>query len=337
MRGWRRLQGGNGAARSQGRADGDGMNAEIDEAAARWHLAQADDDMDWAAFTEWLEADPRHREAYDSIALLDARIEAARPTLSRLLSEPEPAPRRVPRIALWSAIAAVLIAAIAIGILRLPFSRAPGTRVAEIIYRAPMTGSRDLRLPDGSAATLAPGSVLRVGSRDVPMTLEGNAFFDVRHDPAHPMVVRAGGYEIRDVGTRFDISTGSGMVRVAVAEGRVKVRSPNVVEEVAVDAGTALTLAGNVADRRPARLESIGAWRKGPLVYDDVPLGLVAADIARFTGQPVTVDPAVAPRRFSGVIARGDREAMAAALGELTGLKTRTDGDAIRLGDGTGR
>ena len=313
------------------------MSAEIDEAAARWHLAQADDDMDWTAFTEWLEADPRHREAYDAIALLDARVDAARPALSRLLPDKaEPTPRRrIPRIA-WGAIAAALIAVIAIGILRLPSDRAPET----IVYRAPIGQPRDLRLADGSTATLAPGSVLRVaGSRDVPLTLEGNALFDVRHDSAHPMVVRAGGYEIRDVGTRFDVSTSGGMVRVAVAEGRVAVRSPNIAGEVEVGAGNALTLtgAGGAADMRPVRAQSIGAWREGSLVYDDVPLAMVAADIARSTGRPVTVDPAFAHRRFSGVIAPGDREAMVAALGELTGLKARTDGDAIRLGDSAGR
>ncbi len=312
------------------------MSAEIDEAAARWHLAQADDDMNWAAFTEWLEADPRHREAYDAIALLDARIDAARPILSRLLpDESEPIRRRIPRVA-WGAIATVLIAVIAIGILRLQPGHAPET----IVYRAPVGQSRDVRLANGSTATLAPGSVLRVaGSRDVPLTLDGNAFFDVRHDSAHPLVVQAGGYEIRDVGTRFEVSTSGGMLRVAVAEGRVAVRSPDVVGEVEIDAGKALTLtgAGDVADVRPARAQSVGAWRKGSLVYDDVPLAMVAADIARSTGRPVTVAPALARRRFSGVIAPGDREAMTAALSALTGLKARTDGDAIRLGDSAGR
>jgi hypothetical protein len=85
------------------------MSAEIDEAAARWHVAQADDDMDWTAFTDWLEADPRHRETYDAIALLDARIDAARPMLARLLpAEPENMPRRSPRMAIWGAVAALL-------------------------------------------------------------------------------------------------------------------------------------------------------------------------------------------------------------------------------------
>lgn len=315
------------------------MSAEIDEAAARWHMAQADDDMDWAAFADWLEADPRHRQAYDAIALLDARIDAARPTLVRLVP-PQPAsmPRRYPRMAALGAIAAVLIVAIAIavGLMRSP----PGQNPEMVAYRAPTGQSRDVRLADGSVATLAPGSVLRVASsRDVAMTLDGNAFFDVRHDPAHPLLVRAGAYEIRDVGTRFEVSASNGMVRVAVAEGRVAVRSPDVVGEVEIGAGNALVLTGTGGrgDMRPVRAQSIGAWRKGSLVYDQVPLAMVVADIARSTGRPVTVDSAAAGRRFSGVIAPGNRDHMVAALGELTGLKARTDGDAIRLGDSAGR
>lgn len=322
---------------SRDRTDGVGMSAEIDEAAARWHLAQAHDDMDWPAFADWLDADPRHREVYDAIALLDARIDADRPLLRRLVSErAEVRPRRFPRMAAWGAVAAVLIAVIAVGLWRFP----GGGSSDSVVYRAPIGSARSIQLADGSVATLAPGSVLKVASsRDIPMTLEGNAYFDVRHDPAHPLTVRAGSYEVRDVGTRFEVSTSGGMVRVAVAEGRVAVRSPDVAGEVEVTAGNALTLAGNQgkADMRPARIAAVGSWRKGALVYDDVPLAMVVADITRRTGQNVTLDPNVARRRFSGVIAPGSRDAMVAALGELTGLKARMDGDAIRLGDSAGR
>lgn len=313
------------------------MSAETDEMAALWHLAQARDDMDWMAFAEWLAADPRHREAYDAIAMLDARIDAARPALSGLLTEEaEPAPRRASRNILWGSIAAILIAVIALGIRPWLFDRAPEV----VAYRAPLGQSREVKLSDGSIATLAPGSVLRVAnSGKVPMTLDGTAFFDVRHNAGNSITVRAGDYEIRDIGTQFEVSSGGKMVRIAVTEGRVAVRSPNVAGEVTVDAGKALTLtgAGGAADMRPVGAQSVGAWRKGSLVYDDVPLIMVVADIARSSGQPVTIDPAIAQRRFSGVIAFGKREPMVTALGELTGLRTRTDGDAIRLGDGASR
>jgi transmembrane sensor len=129
------------------------------------------------------------------------------------------------------------------------------------------------------------------------------------------------------------------MVRIAVTEGLVAVRSSHVAGEVEVGAGKALLLTepGGAVDMRPVSAESVGAWRRGSLAYDDVPLAMVAADISRSTGRPVMIDPVVGRRRFSGVIALGERGAMVTTLGELTGLKTRTDGDAIRLGDGASR
>ena len=313
------------------------MSTEIDEAAARWHLAQSNDDMDWSSFTDWLASDPRHRDAYDAIALLDERIDAARPTLLRLLPKDvdEPLARRPARVAVWGMVASILIVVIATGLFLLPGSRSPQV----VAYRA-VGGLRTISLADGSTATLAAGSVLRVAdSRDVAMTLDGNAYFDVRHDPAHPLVVRAANYEIRDVGTQFEVSTSGGMVRIAVGQGRVAVSSPRMEGEVEVTAGNALTMTGlnGKADLRPARIGAVGAWRQGSLVYDDVPLAMVAEDIGRLTGKTVTVDPAVAHRRFSGVVAPGSRDAMVTALSELAGLKVRTDGDAIRLVDSAGR
>lgn len=314
---------------------------DIDQAAARWHLGQADDAMNWDGFTAWLEADPRHRRAYDSIALLDARIAAAQPILRQIV--PAEVAEPVRRATRWgwgvaaAAVAAAAVAAIGLGITQFPAKRQDQ---AEIAYRAPAGQGRTVRLADGSTAALAPGSVLRAGSsRGTPLALEGSAFFDVRHDPAHPLVVQAGGYEIRDVGTRFEVMSGGGMLRVAVAEGRVAIRSPHVAGEVALAAGKVLTAYGDdgTVEVRAARTTATGTWRGGRLVYDDVPLGLVVADIARYGGVPVEIDPGVARRRFSGVIAPGKPEAMVAALAQLTGLDVRTDGNATRLGDRAGR
>jgi transmembrane sensor len=47
----------------------------IYEEAAGWLVRQQDDAMDWEGFTLWLEADPRHRAAYDDLALLDADLD----------------------------------------------------------------------------------------------------------------------------------------------------------------------------------------------------------------------------------------------------------------------
>jgi transmembrane sensor len=312
------------------------MSEGIDEAAARWHLRQADDDMDWDGFTLWLEADPRHRTAYEAIALLDERIDRARPILATTESEADREPRRRGWLVGWGAAAAGIAAVVAVTMGQ--FSSAPPTAPQQVAYAAVPGKVRNLQLADGVMASIAPGSVLHASSRDTPVLLEGTAFFDVRHDDAHPLVIRAGDYEIRDVGTRFEVMSGSGMLRVAVTDGRVAVRAPKGSGETEVAAGQVLTIGADGASQvRPSRDTAVASWRRGTLIYDQVPLGLVAADISRYGGRPIEVDPGVARRRFSGVIAPGDREAMATALAELTGLHARTDGDAIRLGDGTGR
>lgn len=310
----------------------------IDQDAARWHAAQHDDAMDWAGFTLWLEADPRHRESFDAMALLDERIDAVLPTLRRIASTDDVAetPGRSRNPFRWALAGGALAMAGALGFVLLPAT--PKSPPAS--YAAAAGQVRDVVLADGSTATIAPGSVLSTGAtRDAPIMLTGNAIFAVRHDPEHSLTIRAGGYEIRDVGTRFDVSVSGGMLRVAVSEGRVAVRSLSADGEVEVKAGQVLTSLDPTLPPALARVR-VGppsGWRAGRLVYDDVPLGLVVADIERSTGKPVTIDPSIARRRFSGILATGSGDEMAAALSELAGLSKRTEKDAIRLGDSAGR
>ena len=308
---------------------------DIDEAAARWHLQQ-DDALDWDGFTRWLEADPRHREAFDAIALIDARIDEALPTLRRMVREDAETPvlRRRHRPYRWAIAGSALAGAAALGVIFLPGSRPP----SPAIYRTAPGEVRDVRLADGSSVALSPGSVLGASQRGGPVTLNGSATFDVRHDPGRLLVIRAGGYEIRDIGTRFDVAISGAILRVAVTEGSVAVRSLTADGEVQVSAGKVLT----AIDPRsapvitPIGTMATGGWRSGRLVYDDVPLGLVVADITRSTGRRVLIDSTSAKRRFSGVLATGSRDKMVGALSELTGLRKRAEHDAIRLGDGAG-
>jgi len=91
-------------------------------------------------------------------------------------------------------------------------------------------------LPDGSAFQIGPLSALRIpdgyGGTARVVELEGDGYFNVIHDPAHPFSVRAARATIHDIGTRF-------VVRARPAESRVEVA---VAEgEVALDASPAST------------------------------------------------------------------------------------------------
>lgn len=312
------------------------MSEDIPEQAALWHARQDRDDMDWLGFTAWLEVDPRHRDAFDQVALLDERIDRQRHLLVAARALPaarvgrRPAGRRsVP----WAAGGVAAVAAVAVGVATL---RQPDPATTPTEYRA----GAAVRVIDlgGARVLLAPGSVLAAEGGDARLlSLSGRAAFDVRHDPERPLLVRAGSYRITDVGTRFEIVAGGGTINVAVVEGRVSVRSPSGAE-VEVGAGRSLTgfADGRVASAG-ATAANMGAWGTGPLSYDGVPLGVVAADVSRVSGRVVKADPSVESRPFTGVVAPAKGEAMAASLASLAGLQSRREGDAIRLVDPASR
>ena len=311
------------------------MSDDIYEVAALWHQAQARDDMDWDAFASWLDADPRHRDAYDDIALLDDDLERSRPAIVALLpaNDPEPLESGTSRRPLYLAmagVAAVLLAILTIGLWRDRASPATNSYVAA----AGLT--RTIEAARGATAVLAAGSRLDV-TTGRPLKLDGTAWFDVQHDPARPLTISVPGYEIRDVGTRFDVSSDGRNVRVAVAQGQVAITATATGQRLEVAAGqAAIGDSRGTLERIPAVSAAIGAWRNGRFVYDQVPLSLVAADIARYTGKPVLVDDRVAGQRFSGILAPGDRDSMIAAVRQLAGVNARREGDAVRLGGATG-
>ncbi len=204
--------------------------------------------------------------------------------------------------------------------------------VEPLTYAAATGVNRNVAVADGLSATVSGGSRLTVRGAG-RLSLQGSAFFDVRHDPSRAVVVDVSGYEIRDVGTRFEVASDGVSVRVAVTQGAVSLRAPGSASPVRVDAGYAATGGADGQVRLVATdVTAVGSWRSGRFVYDRVPLSLVAADISRFTGEPVRTDATVGGQSFSGVLARGSRDSMVESLRQLAGVGTRREGDAILLG-----
>jgi transmembrane sensor len=164
------------------------------------------------------------------------------------------------------------------------------------------------------------------------IALEGAAYFDVPHDPARELVIRVGDYAVRDIGTRFEVFGAGRALKVAVAEGNVTVALPGGRETRVVE-GQRLIVSGEpaVAEYASIAADDVAGWRSGRLVFRNEPLSLVAGQISPHAGVTVAVDPAIAGRRFSGVLAIGDGSQLVARLGEIMGLAVLPRGDAVQL------
>ena len=159
----------------------------------------------------------------------------------------------------------------------------------------------------------------------------GAAYFDVPHRDDRTLTITAGEYSVRDIGTRFEVSTQPQGTRIAVADGILTVSSDRLTTPVALRAGQALVAAGRTTALSRSDPAAVGSWRRGQLVYDRVPLALVAADLGRYGGRQVTVDPRIADLRFSGALAIGDGTKLANSVAAILGIAARSDGVGLRL------
>lgn len=302
----------------------------IEREAAAWHVASANDDMDWADFTRWLESDPRHRVAFEHVALADALVADHREEWAGLALQAvgEPGivatPQRQWPVWLGAGMAASL-AALIIADQLIPSGQ-------ETIESADT--SLTVALGEGSTATLAPHSRLVInGSNATQLALEGGAYFDIKHDPERSLRISAGDLTVTDIGTRFDIRQGGSLVVVEVGDGEVAIGSDVLSAPVQLRAGRRLEF-DSAASRSIVSAvdqEAVGQWRAGRLSYDAAPLQLVASDLARYAGLRVEVPRNLAARRFSGTLIIGDGNTAIQDLAQLMELELHRDGDAYRL------
>lgn len=308
------------------------------DAAAAWHARIDASDMDWASFGDWLAADPSHRAAYNAIALLDAEIGAAAPGIAALLpanddDATDAAP--VSRPSRWRWAAAGTGSALAAGLAFLLVG--PTVTDTAQTYSTGTGDTRAVTLADGSAMQLDRGSrVLVTGGQTPAIELaDGAASFSVRHDPSRTLVVRAGAYDIRDIGTRFAITNARGKVSIAVAEGSVSVapHDPDGSAPTTLVAGQRLDIdpSAGIAERRSVAPASVADWSDGRLSYDGAPLPLVVADISRYASAPLVVDPSAASLRFSGVLTIGDGSRLLDQLRAVLPLRLRRADGVVHL------
>ena len=298
---------------------------DIIEQAALWHFASERDDMDWDAFTRWLEADPAHARAFDEVALTDAAVVDIAGEDAGLVAANDSegsAPGLLHGWRRWTggAIAASLVAVLGISMLwQNPAS----------VYRT--QGERmTIALDDGSTIVLAPSSELTVdGSRQQEIALVGGAYFDIRHDPSRQLTVTAGPLSITDIGTEFDVQVTAEDVRVAVSEGTVHVVSDHLAQRLQLEAGRQLYFNANLGRSvaSPVETAAVGGWRMGLLSYSDAALSLVSADLERYAGVELDVPDELGDRLFSGTLAIDDGNSAIRDLSQLMGLGLeRVDG-----------
>jgi transmembrane sensor len=260
------------------------------------------------AFDVWLAESSAHLLAYWRVEAGWARTHRlaalrppADPPLRRQIFQPPRASR--PRIV---KAAAAIVAVGALAGMAMFYSPKP----AERTFATATGGHEIVSLADGSTIELNTDTTLRLtqGRSGRMARLEkGEAYFQIRHDAAHPFVVVAGDHRVTDLGTKFVLRRDPGKLKVSLLEGSARVEAIGPAADFAsvtlkpgdVAIATADTLA--VTKRPERQLKNDLAWRRGLLVFNNTPLGNVVAELNRYNATKLAVaDPATAGIAIGG-------------------------------------
>lgn len=306
---------------------------QVTDEAAFWCMRLHDEscsDEERKAFEHWLRHDPKHAAEYQ--AMLEIWTVSENLHRQKVLLGEHIQTHRTgrPRGRLSLAVAASLLFAgllgWAVGLLPHSYHR----------YRAQHELLK-VSLTDGSTVQLNRGTLLSFlnfrDRREVVLN-EGEAFFNVQHDAAHPFVVKAGDGRIVVTGTAFNVWKYEDQVTVTLQQGSVKVIGGNGVDTVHLSPGHQARYAGEnafpqvtVAD--PAE---VLAWREGKLVIDDLSLADALPLINRYLEKSVRLaDPATSELRIGGIFNTDDMPGLVMRLPKVLPVHLEQDdrGDIV--------
>ncbi|HRP30366.1 MAG TPA: FecR domain-containing protein [Agriterribacter sp.] len=176
--------------------------------------------------------------------------------------------------------------------------------------------NRIIFLPDGSKVILSAGSKLNYpstfdGTNKREVFLDGEAFFDIRHNPSKTFVVHTGSLTTVVLGTAFNIKAipGENDIVVTVKRGKVKVSDKNKVlgvitpnQRITYDKQKIISVVSSVNN------DNYLGWQDKDLFIDNLTISEAAKLMEeRYKVKIIIVDPEVESLRFTTTFPRNEK------------------------------
>jgi transmembrane sensor len=279
------------------------------------------------ALAAWIEADPRHAQAYARLEQLWAAsallVQPASPVADVQLSR-----RRFVGLGMGMAACA---AAVTVGATTF-WLKGGGSPFADL--RTAVGERRLVHLPDGSTVELAGNTALNVDFSSTKRSLEllqGEAFFTVAPGPDNELTVRTEAGQVFARDGEFCLSCESATAMLAVSKRTVRV----LTASQQTDLGEGLSLrfsSSQTGAIQHAELDQILAWRSGRLVFFDKPLLTVVNELQRWReGKIFIVDKQLAARRVSLILNLNRPDQMLEVLSKALAVRMTSYTDLVTL------
>lgn len=166
------------------------------------------------------------------------------------------------------------------------FFKSSKQNAIEIVWETRQTTNEvaQLNLPDGSSVTVNRNSNIKWlrkpngASREI--VLEGEAFFDVIHDPKRPFVITADEIKIKVLGTAFNVQHNSGRNEIETEVTRGKVLMYSAQQQIIIEAGMK-----GIYHQQTKELELVKTENKNSIAYATHSLSFSGSTLKEITDQ----------------------------------------------------
>lgn len=210
-------------------------------------------------------------------------------------------------------------------------------RPADKTYATAIGGRETVKFADGTRIELNTNTVLRMRMTTAERTVwleKGEAYFEVKHDAAHPFTVITGSNRVTDLGTKFAIRRDFGRLHVALLEGRVRFGAvTGHTQSVLLAPGDTVTATDDSISVTKEPMQALNdalSWRRGVLSFDNALLSDVVSEFNRYNSEKIVVaDPAAASVTITGTFRTGNVEAFIGTVQRIFQLHIARHGDSI--------
>ena len=206
---------------------------------------------------------------------------------------------------------------------------------SDLIVSAKDAGMEGIRLPDGSQIWLREGSQLTYAAKwtgkERSVKLNGEGYFEVQHDPAHPFKVELeNGGTVEVLGTQFDVQQTDNQTVVLVRSGKVRFSPTNQSTGPILTANQKAIFDHSAAQVRVSNLISLNelSWQTGGLEFVNTPLDHVVSDLEQFYGVKIALrNPAMSTCPHSAPLTSQPIEKVLETLALTHQLKVKKVGE----------
>lgn len=174
----------------------------------------------------------------------------------------------------------------------------------------PKGGIYQVVLPDGSLVWLNNASSIsfptRFRERERRVTISGEVYFEVKHDPSKPFRVVSDRQEVEVLGTKFNVNAykDESAIKTTLLEGSVKIHTAQ--RSGLLKPGFQAVLRPEQIAIRRADVEAVMAWKEGFFQFDRADIQTLMRQLARWYNIEIKYTGSIPKDEFVGKIKRSE-------------------------------